>query len=431
MAGVSDRILAFGFGNSEMRARGFTLDGTSLVPLPGGARPYAHPAGTWGTRDPSVARVGGRYVMASTRASLANYLGPNDSLSIATSDTLTSWRHALDLGSGVPGTTRCWAPEWFCDPDGRVFLYYSVSTESDPWNNSVIGFNIYARQMDPVTLQPLSAPAKMEGLTGGLTPRVIDANVTRIGNRYVMFVKDERDMVIMRAWADSPWGPWTYDRWGGWLGITGPAEGPELIKVPWGWRLFYDCYTRAGGGQLCFRDSGDLDTWSQEIVLSYAPADLRHLGIYVASAGEWVAFRSQPRRATVWVDRTVKQKIASVTGPVPIEFDASVDDPDIWSPANRTRLYAPESGTYELKFEVVWQANAAGQRSLPYRIGTGPWRWICSQNATGGGFGTEQTAVAGGVSMAAGQYVEIGTYHNAGVALEINGGAATLSRQRG
>jgi hypothetical protein len=287
-------------------------------------------------------------------------------------------------------------------------------------------FDIYCRHMDPQTLMPVGEPVRMEGFSNH-TAKVIDAQVTRLANgRLVMFVKDEVRSQIVRAWADDPMGPWEMDRTGNWLNIPDPAEGPELVPTPTGWRLYYDRYVASPSGQLCYRESRDLDNWSDERVLSYSPRDLRHLGLMWLSAGEWTAFRSHPRRSTAW--NSTAQPLAPGATRL-IAFADAVDDPDIFRAPYR--FVAPESATYTVYAELVWEPNDKGQRSLAYRVNGGPWRYMDSKNANGGGFGTELNFTAGGVSLHAGDFVEIGALHNvAAVNVRALSAAATLERAR-
>ena len=74
--------------------------------------------------------------------------------------------------------------------------------------------------------------------------------------------------------------------------------------------------------------------------------------------------------------------------------------------------------------------NGFGQRSCPYRRNGWTWVFFGSQNANGGGFGTEQNLTVGGLTLAAGDYVEIGGFQNTGAAVDVTSCAATLIRAR-
>ena len=426
------RLLAFGFGNAEMAMRSYTVDGATLTPLPG-VRPVAHPSTNpvYGVRDATVVQHGGRFWMAATRPAKNDYLGPATALQIHVSDDLVTWTWAYDLPADVTGTYRAWAPEWFVDDDGSVYLYYSVSTQAVAIG-SVTQFDIYARKATDHTLTTWGPSTLMVGIsastTAGAPGEVIDAQVTKLGRRYVMFVKDEVSFVIMRAWADSPLGPWTLDRTGNWLGITGLVEGPQLMRMPGGrFRLFYDRYT---ANQLAYRDSTDLDTWSAEVTLSYPLADLRHLGLLWLSPAQWQALRGRRRRGTARTTAAQNINTAAGANPTPVTFGVAVGDPDFWASTATTRVVAPETGPYDLSARLEWAANATGSRSLAYRISGGAWVYLDSRVANGGGAGTEQTATDEDVTLTAGQYLELGAMQTSGGTIALNSARLTLKTTR-
>jgi hypothetical protein len=407
------RLIAFSFRNSEMALRSFTVDGSKLNPLPG-AQPYNHPDPTWTVRDPAVMTFAGRHWMIATRAPRSNYLGDCSAVQIAVTDDLLSWTHYIDVDCGLLGANRVWAPEWYVEPNGTVWLYASVSFDG------ASTFAIYAARATDSTLTSWSTWSKVGDLGNAY-----DANPTRQDDgSIVLMYAGVTDHVIHRARStNGPAGPFTPE--GATVGSTDNVEAPELVALPGGrWRL---CYDRYMASQLAYRESdGSLDSWGPEVELSYPFSDMRHVGYLWMTAGEWAAFRAHPRRVTTW--STAPNNPPTGTSPGVLTFGGSAGDPDMWSSGLPTHLVAPEAGIYSLQVQIGWAANSTGQRSCAFRVNGGGWNFLDSKNASAGGFGSEQCGLAGGVHLAAQDYVEIGALQNSGGAVAVNTCAATLTR---
>jgi hypothetical protein len=407
-------LLAVAFENTEMTARTYAVAGDALMAVPGVA-PLASADAAYGLRDPSVARSGGFYYLAATKPPRAAYLGTGaTSLQLYRSANLIDWTPLPDVPAGVPGATRAWAPELLVDETG-TYLYYAVTTDVTEDAAAITSFEIYARIATDATLTTWTAPVRQQGLVGA---KVIDAQVTRVDDsrgRFVMFYKDEVTLTISRAWAGSPVGPWTTDRTGAWLGVDAPAEGPQLVRrAAGGWRLYYDRYADAPAGRLSYRDSEDLEVWSAERQLSYAPAALRHPGYLWLAADEWTDLLQRPRAVRVY---SAGPTSTSSGQPRAVTLGVAQGDTQLWSATQPTRLTAPEAGWYRLDFTLSWVPNGAGQRSAAFRFSNGGvMQWRDSRAATGGGMGTEHGGSDGHFWLAAGEYVEV-------VGLQTSGGA--------
>lgn len=413
------RLAAFAFRNTEQVLRVYTVEGgTRLVPVPG-AVPYGHPDPAYALRDPSVHRLGGRYVLAATRPPRADYLGPSTTFHLAASEDLRLWHPVADLAAGTPTGDHAWAPEFFVDDDGTAWLVYAVS------DDNAASFGLWARRALDPALTRWAAPVHLDGL-----PNVIDGMLTRMPDgSIVCFAKDESTKTITRARSvEAVAGPYAVERSGDWLGIGGPAEGPELVPMPGGrWRLAYDRYTSTG---LSYRDSldGTLDHWGPEVSLTGPFQDLRHASYLWLSAGEWAALRARPRIGTGWAaaPRTVPA-VAPRGSPALQTFDGTAGDPAM---CDGQALIAAEDGLYVLTVQATWSPNASGSRGIAYRIAGGAWRYLDSRLAAGGGWGTECSGVTGATAMVAGTRVEVGVLHSATTspAPQLTGFAATLTR---
>lgn len=394
-------LVAFAFDNSEMSARGYSLSGPTLTPLPG-VPPLVPPDPACGLRDPSVARYGGYYYLAATKPRRAAYLGTGaTTLQLYRSHNLVDWTPLPDLPAGVSGATRAWAPELFVDVDGGVYVYYAVTTDTTEDAAAIAIFSIYARQALDDGLTSWSAPTKQIGL---VAPKVIDPHVTRIDDprgTHVMFYKDETALRVCRAWSNSPLGPWLTDRAGDWLGDGTPTEGPQLMPLPdGGWRLFTDRYAT---NWLTYRDSLTLDTWTAPTFLTYQPSGLRHPGYLWLSDEEWVALVERARTVRVYNTAPASVPHNQITA---IPFTHPQGDTALWAPQQPTRLVAPAPDWYAVHHTLSWDVNGAGHRSTALRFGNGVIQWKDSRAATGGGMGTEHGG-SDTVWLNSGEYLEV------------------------
>lgn len=406
---TTNKLIVFGFDNSEMAARGYTVEAGMFTPLPG-VLPVSNSNSSYGVRDPSLAKVENTYFMAATKPVKSNYLGTGaTAIQLFQSPNLADWASIADVPVGVSGATRAWAPDLLVDSSG-VFLYYAVTT--DPTENASVisSFDIYVRQAQNSALTAWAPPSRITNLasTRTIDPEVVKVNDTR--GAYVMFYKAEDTGQIYRAWSNSPLGIWVTDRTGNWLIGSGVAEGPELTQNPDGsWRIFYDRYAE---NRLVYRDSPDLDNWGPETSLTYSPPGLRHLGSIPVADKDWQTLLSRPKVMRVYVGSVTipNNQLTAVPFVIPQGYS------DVWSAGQPSRLVAPVSGWYQLTYTFGWVPNPNGQRSTAFKINNGVPQYRDSRNATGGGMGTEQ---GGGdtVYLSAGDYLTLLALQTSGTSL--------------
>jgi hypothetical protein len=82
---------------------------------------------------------------------------------------------------------------------------------------------------------------------------VIDCQIVRDGDRYVLVLKDNTrpEMNLRVAFGDAPLGPWR--------DVSGPftskfTEGPTALKIGDDWLIFFDAYRQAFYGAAKTRD---------------------------------------------------------------------------------------------------------------------------------------------------------------------------------
>ena len=90
---------------------------------------YAPPTGD-GVRDSSIVKLNGVYYVAST----AGYFGGVDYVQICRSTDLVHWTYLGNVSTAAPGYGGySWAPEWFVDRDGTVYLYLARPDGKGHW----------------------------------------------------------------------------------------------------------------------------------------------------------------------------------------------------------------------------------------------------------------------------------------------------------
>jgi hypothetical protein len=204
---------------------------------------YTGPTGF--LRDPSIMKhTDGKFYVAHTTPPTMACCGADSSFSIASSADLRTWTTVTTVPAGVPGVKNTWAPEWFKDSDGSVYVLVNVDTKTYR----------YKAMNDALTM--FSAPTWI-----GIGPDYIDTFIVKVGDTYHAFTKHESLTYIEHATSTSIDGPWNFigkDNWAGW---GNHKEAPSLIQLANGtWRIYCDA---GGAGHEMYSDSTDMfQTWT-------------------------------------------------------------------------------------------------------------------------------------------------------------------------
>lgn len=185
------------------------------------------------------------------------------------------------------GTVQwAWAPEWFKDSDGTIYLIISTSTYSDVNTLMANGaFETWALPATNPSLTTWGTPTKIDlGTPSGLG--FIDCYVVKRSSTYHAFSKS--GSIKMWTATNFPAGPWTLSD------VTtttdaGNAEGPNVTDMGGGrLRLYYD-HINVADGQLGYVES--TDGFASFGSLSYAVSQdrIRHASI-IDLAGEPAPF---------------------------------------------------------------------------------------------------------------------------------------------
>ncbi len=218
-----------------------------------GGNVYSAPSGN-GVRDPSIMRLNGVYYVAYT----AGTFGGASYFQICRSTDLVHWTYLCNVDATCPnGGYYTWAPEWFIDRDGTVYLFLAREQTDNTWR-------IYWTR---ATTLDLTAWTSVQPVGGDMTGRgAIDAQVVRDGTTYYLFYRNYgagggTDCIEM-ARGSSPTAFSLY-KTGDWLGIGSPREGVSAVHTGGSnWRVYYNNLSVYGDPNYYVDSTDGLATWS-------------------------------------------------------------------------------------------------------------------------------------------------------------------------
>ena len=201
----------------------------------------------------------------------------------ALSDDLIHWseQQTVPVMDDESTAINCWAPELFYDDATQQYYIFWATTipgrfpETDNQSDKMDGVGLNHR-IYYVTTKDFKEFSKAAILYDqGFN--VIDADVIKSGDKYVMILKDETNKPlppqknIRLAFADHMEGPWSKAS----SPITGAywAEGPTGIKIGKQWFIYFDKYRDHKYGLLV---SEDLRNWTDKSDELKMPGGMRH-----------------------------------------------------------------------------------------------------------------------------------------------------------
>ncbi|MBN2653256.1 MAG: glycoside hydrolase family 43 protein [Spirochaetales bacterium] len=236
------------------------------------------------TRDPCIIRGrDNRFHMVWTTGWDGQDIG------ISHSSDLVNWdkQTRLDVMGKENKVLNCWAPEIFYDEKSKFYYIFWASTipgrfsESDGFGDANYNHRIYFTKTDDFVTYSETKLFYDAGFN------VIDNHIQKVGDKYVMFLKNETlkpfaEKNIRVVFADSIEGPWSQpsepiheDYW---------AEGPSAIKIADRWFVYYDRYSL---GSMGLATSDDLINWADCSKQLRMPRGVRHGTIFVVSSAEY------------------------------------------------------------------------------------------------------------------------------------------------
>lgn len=201
-------------------------------------------------RDPSLMFYNGLWYMAHTTTDGAT---TSTSFGIVKSSDLRTWTAVATVDCtaatvAVGGTAGVWAPEFFVDSNGDVYVFVAINDTA-----------IYRMKATDTTLATFTTPVAVAG--SGFPAQMIDAMVIKAGTTYHMFYKNEVTKYVEHATSTSAAGTFTVIGSGNWSGWGVGLEAPYIVPLADGtYRMYVDRYQASLG--LAWASSADLLTWS-------------------------------------------------------------------------------------------------------------------------------------------------------------------------
>lgn len=226
-------------------------------------------------RDPCITTgPDGTFHMIWTTSWSGNTIG------YASSPDLINWSRqiAIPVMEHEDSVTNCWAPEInYNSKEDNFIIYWSSTvtykfpeTASSTKNGKLRNHRIYY-----TTTSDFKSFAETKLLyEPGFN--VIDASIKELGEKYVMFIKNETELPkpeknISVVFADKITGPYGLPK----EPITGDywAEGPTGIQINGKWHVYFDKYRKHEYGLIT---SDDLVSWNEKSSSLKMPEGIRH-----------------------------------------------------------------------------------------------------------------------------------------------------------
>ncbi len=183
-------------------------------------------------RDPSMIEHDGYYYIASTRS-----WTPVSALRIVRSPDLIHWAD-WDTVTVSDSATIVWAPEWFKDTDGSIYLFFTADLDSSAALYSTVNHQPFYIKSLSNDFKTWSDPVQ---ITGDLPTNVIDLFIQKHDGYYWMFYKNNDTFYINVARSTTATGTYNQYRTTNWTGWAYGAEGVSIVKVDsTKWRAYYD-----------------------------------------------------------------------------------------------------------------------------------------------------------------------------------------------
>lgn len=263
-AALADKLSAGGYLVSAFTGNGKAGERLSLFYSPdgktitsAGMNPAYTPADGQGVRDPSLIFHNNKWYVAHTSNN-----GFDKDFQIAISNTAApgTWNHHLTIsGANISGLNQMWAPEFYKDTDGTVYIFFSsVSADSQR-------AGMYWVKAQNTALTSWSTPQRM---SWNNEPAVyIDGTFINHNGKYYMFYPSGGYME--RAVSDTLTGTYTRDKTGNWAGFGSGIEGPAIVRDGKTIRLYFDRYVSNTG--YAYSETTDLENWTPPNGVEIAP----------------------------------------------------------------------------------------------------------------------------------------------------------------
>ena len=242
----SKYLFAYFTGNAvaEQKIRFATsTDGKKFSALNGGNPTVTQKTGTGCARDPYLfySEKENCYYLLATDYDYShnNWSDAQSTMTVWKSNDLIKWTSETHIDAkNIPGNSfenNLWAPQVLWDDAKQKYMvYYSTNVEG---SKTVV----YSYTTDLLDVTKYSAPEKISDFSFS----IIDADITKVGNEYVMFAKYEGQSRIYASVSSSP------NSFSNPVKIVSESEstafeGPQLYKTATGYNLALDNFNNSG-----------------------------------------------------------------------------------------------------------------------------------------------------------------------------------------
>lgn len=233
-----------------------------------------------GTADPSLMFKDGKYYLAVTDQS------ETKDFSVRVSEDLNTWEtHDIDVGLYNATYTKRWAPEWFEDDNGKIYIIISVQyANTEGWGD----FRPWIVECTDLETLTFGTPHRMY-LTGSTADNHIDATVCKYNGIYHMFIKSEHQTELYTEYYTSinliDWDLVSVDpcRFGR------KVEGQACFKFNGEYYVGVENYTNRPlrKSYYMFSKTKDFQTFTNPVDVSYPDLDISHGGATIIPKKEF------------------------------------------------------------------------------------------------------------------------------------------------
>lgn len=247
--------------NSQKLYMQASLDGKSFFSLTNKETSFISSSGVDNVRDPSIMKYNGSYYAIYT----AGVMGYVQYYKIAISSDGINWTDHSELSTSSVSPAVSWAPEWFVDSNGDVYVYFILAL-TDP----LLGGNlvIYYSKANNIGLTSFTNPTILP--ISGVSSPALDPYVIKKGSTYYLFYAREDvafNGYVEVATSTSPITGFTVIKDENDLGFGGGFEAPNIVEYSTGlYRMYIDKYSDGSGKY--YSESTDLLTWSTPVAIS-------------------------------------------------------------------------------------------------------------------------------------------------------------------
>ncbi|KAK9415505.1 putative Glycoside hydrolase family 43 protein [Seiridium unicorne] len=220
-------------------------------------------------RDPSILKIASTYYVAHTTDWNGNTLG------VIKSTKLKDWS-AVTTITLDDDVKKAWAPEFFYDTDGSVYIFVSLKTSDDPFHAYIL-----SSQSDDMSKWSTAEKLNVDDNDKGSSQPHIDMFPLYVSSDseypYHAFQKNEDEKHIEQLHSKSLKGPWEYmdgftNDWAGW----GKEEGPAVTTLPDGKYILWMDNMKGNFAYTTTSDLNNKDSYSDKTSMPVHQATFRH-----------------------------------------------------------------------------------------------------------------------------------------------------------